>query len=176
MGYNYRISKLLKKDFILINLKNQKELADIYGDKEGFIYAGDVFGEELYNFGDSLNLKDIDKIYENSLNFFSKDETQEYFEENNPKVLTKETLAIIINIYKDRVLNYYKKMSEECTSDKQDYFINKIDLWSSNLIIDTKNKSKNLVDSGYYEYDIFQMMFIYKTFDFENNCLIFHGR
>ena len=96
---------------------------------------------------------------------------------------TKKGLRLFIEHYRKRVYDYMTKMLQPnndlpnyCNTPAQ-YLEQKSRDWTEydiNSVLDDKNPYE-LTKSWYYEYSIFNLISLYKQFDFENYRLILHG-
>lgn len=143
-------------------------------------------GQKIYELGDSFEDEDVIKKYSVSLLV---GDVEDAYSDYNLRILTKEGLLSIIESYRNKTIEYYKKLR---TNDF-DYPLNK-DSHMDNLLRSITNKLATFGDGGrleyfinlkpdsllltescYYEYAIFNLVAIYKFFDWDNNCLIFYG-
>ena len=96
--------------------------------------------------------------------------------------------------FRKKIENYFRKVAEGPEHKIKGYFEQKIDEWSkftdnveNNYTEEQKEKinrmyypynlndKDKLVNSWLYEYEIFELVFILKTFDWENYSLLFYG-
>lgn len=177
MGYRNYISSLPKSVYEETKDLTEKELCAKYCDDdecEDYFSTSDLPGlKELHNFGKYCDFN----IQDNLSKFFNKglqeEEDCEFFLAN------EEVLLTIIEEYRLKVLNWYKDESnhtiEKLLSDVKD----NIRIWGDNgfglVPYDLDKSTENIVNSWKYEHAIFELVRIYKTFDWGNNVLIYHG-
>lgn len=176
MGYRNYIGKITKKNYDKVKDLKKEEIF-----KEDEVLEFDKDFVELIELGKYRDI--IDEKF--CKPFFSNKETQaeilidqEYF------IVGKEYILSLIKEFKDRV-NYHLNKIKDAIKNKD---ISKIqNLLNSELsfkILDLEDidnstiiENKNLLirDSWLYEYSMFQLIYIYKTFDWENDLLIYYG-
>ena len=175
MGYRNYIGRIPKEVY-----EETKEMAEIdllkkYGgedykqDPEDTIFVPyrNLPVEELYECGkysdDRANLK----------RFFS--EKMEYESDTEFWLGSKELLIEIINNYKKKVTSYYQEMfdSEDPTKSK-DHFRNMLSEWTLNPL-NMDEESPAISDSWKYEYQVFELVRLLKTFDWDNYVLFYYG-
>ena len=205
MSYRYRfiIAKnedcLKMRDMTYLELLRylEKNVPDALNDEDDCLYVGvyDMFKQtEILEMDDNYVVK---SVHDNSERFFKLDETEKYFEENEIRFCTKETLKKAIFALRMSILDYYKSILKEeeniSVEDKAKSFIhgkvNEWELWSNKFGGNKEMKEHDesiapynikddvdcIVSSSRYEYLIFEMVRLYKTIDFDNYCLMFYG-
>ncbi len=96
-------------------------------------------------------------------------------------LITEEMFPDIIKQYCEHEKDYYSKILEEKDEALQNsmmymYFKNKLyhfETWKHN--INLKKDNERLTNGWRFEYDLIDLIRIYKTFDFENNVLVCVG-
>ena len=138
----------------------------------------------------------IDWLPANSINLLSDDDSEELYK------VDKEFLLYLINEYKTKIELYYcdlerqiSELGENILSNKTNYTFNDDELNSiSNIYVNLNEKKLswsrgvdfmcNLPDNASeeavtgswdYEYSIFNLVYICKTFDWENDILLYTG-
>ena len=202
MSYRFRFIKVKKeiaescrdmtpeqfKKYIMENVK-EAEMDD--DDRMPCVF--DMFGQkEIFDFG-----SDFDE-YEETMNaterFFTKDELNDWYEEYCIRLCNKETICVIIEGFRKKIENYFRKIAEGPEHKKKGYFEQKIDEWSKFTDnVDNRytpeqaehinrtyypynlNDDNRIVNSWLYEYEVFELVFILKTFDWDNYSLLFYG-
>jgi lipopolysaccharide export LptBFGC system permease protein LptF len=115
------------------------------------------------------------------------------------KIMPVDTqLLLLLNepydIFRKKIENYFRKIAEGPEHKKKGYFEQKIDEWSkftdnvdNNYTPEQAehinrtyypynlNDDNRIVNSWLYEYEVFELVFILKTFDWDNYSLIFYG-
>lgn len=198
MGYRHYFHKISKTDLEEIkNCQTQIDLCewskrhnynlerheDDDGEHYDYIVVREI-GKELYCFG-----KDVDwanNIQSKNESIFSNNELQEFYSDYQPVICSKEDFLDVINIYKQQIIQYYeyllepaKNDSEVSIKDKQMTHITfRLQDWKNNYNlqpINTDLTKDTICDSWLFEYAIFELVRIYKTFDWENDALILLG-
>jgi len=194
MGYRTHIGIISKKEYNEIKSFNQEQLNSYKGnkDKDDYIGAWEI-APSLYEFGKYTEFDD-EKFYKP---FWDNEEFQEYYE-GDFWVVEKEFLKHIIEHYKNKVLSYYenlltadgiqeeygrfKKITEDGIRNlsfekKVEWFDHIKNIWSewkNDFAIDMTHREK-ITGSWKYEYSLFELARIYKTFDWENNIMVYYG-
>jgi hypothetical protein len=226
MGYRTYIAEMPKREYNKIKSMNQEELIQHYKidvaadddiDDEGYWYKGVYqYGKDLYEFG---KYTDFNPPKKSLKPFFKNKELMERYAENDFYVVTPEFLEYIIEMYTNRVKNYYNEMmipflgtrDELFDREKPSEFLNSIKIEYSypknkyefdftkitqeeqNALFDiiehvrsfrtewtllTPYNLKNgdaVSTSWKYEYAIFELVKIYKTFDWKRKVMLFIG-
>lgn len=193
MGYRHYFYKIPKTEIAEIrNLKTNDEFCD-WAESKGYEvsrYEGEKpycavykIGKEIYEFG-----KYVDWAFEmqgKNESIFGSEELKERYEDYCPVICSKEDFLFAINTYKQNVINYYKgllddtKDSEKMLGERRKHHIKNM-LWEWEnpfdiCPIDTNLERESINRSWLYEYAIFELVRVYKTFDFENDALILLG-
>lgn len=169
MGYRNYISRIKKSDLPKLSLLDdydfRRDMTEELHEIGKYYDHPDDEWEELYDFGD--------------------DDT-EY------KIITKKSLKAIIKQYEQSHLKYLQdliKPDEELTEDDKmkiefgyrdtphKYVQKKIMEWerADSLVYDINDNSDRLVKSWAMEYEIFELIRIYKSFDEEKYYLVYEG-
>ena len=94
-------------------------------------------------------------------------------------ILTKESLITIIQQQEKEVADYYKRLLDEKDPDEiHSYLFGKSNTWRNKFFSSIQyeeDKDGEMTRSWYTDYAIFNLVYILKTFDFENNYLIYSG-
>ncbi len=158
MGYRNYIARINKEDYVKSRLIDDEE----------------------YRHDKTEDLHEIGKYYD------SPEEDWEVIddfsgEEDEYVVITLESLKSIIKQYANNHLTYLKKLDEENEFGEvvtsKNYVEGQIRQWSQaeSLVYNIDCSDDELVNSWSYEYTIFDLVRIYKTFDSENYYLIYRG-
>lgn len=140
-------------------------------------------GKELFDFGKYY--ENADKMYEHGDSLFSSEELREAYQDYNPIVLDKSGLRCAIEWQKERVRSIYSDLLNEKSA------LNKYDdrsqlerlqahargylFWWGVNPCDLDESKERLASSWLYEHTIFDLVRIYKTFDWDSKCLVFLG-
>ena len=193
MGYScyfYKVPKSLIAD--LKNCVTDKEVITVcksHGltvkefDDEFFCPPYD-WGNEVYDFGKSCDC--ITSIESTGTPLFKPGtEAASAYVDYAVHIANKESIKCAIECYRDKVRNIYNDLLQEQSSDIwdkrsqfdrmlahiQDYAYN----WNYAEVYDLKESHERLVNDWLYEHTIFDLVRIYKTFDFNESELIFFG-
>lgn len=198
MGYRHYFYKVSKEEVERVkDLSLDKIKEEPFYKENGYISLRNFINhQEVFEFG-KLYYEDTDEqIYSTGRPLFNNDEVMEYFSENAPFIVGKEGLLKTIEIYKEKIKKYYKDMlidgeerivhifgftvkDEDIKSiDKVKKEIeSKIRMWEySKGVIDINEDNLCVTRSWLYEYEIFNLIFILKTIDWEKDTLLFYGR
>jgi tRNA G10 N-methylase Trm11 len=150
--------------------------------------------EEIYDFFDEITT--IDEISDEALHL--KKESQNFFlnkELNNEInegydlfIINKEKLLKLIEIYEKLIKDFYKNKFEEIMEiknkeedieyafEKAMYIIKQNILQWERTPLDKSENNYNMCKSLYtIEYNIFDLLNLYKNFDFDNNQLVIYA-
>lgn len=143
-------------------------------------------GKEIYEFG-----KYVDWAFDmqnNNEPIFGTEELKEQYNDYAPVVCTQEDFLFAINTYKQKIIDFYKSRLEIDEIDKHHgitveekckrHVESQLYEWENPFgicPIDT-DLSKSIINRSWlYEYGIFELVRVYKTFDWENNSLVLLG-
>lgn len=133
-------------------------------------------GKEIYGFG-----KYVDWAFcmqENNESIFGSDELKEIYQDYGPVLCTKEDFLTAINNYKNNIIKYYKELLKEDERAWKHHITRQLSEWENDFglcAVDTDLSSKRVTSSWLYEYAIFELVRLYKTFDFENDVFVLMG-
>lgn len=137
-----------------------------------------INGEELLNNeGTVIWTEEITEEQKNNPELFSKlidDEDCDYYN------VTKSGLELFIQKYREHIINMYEGFLKEDEASRfslQRYAKRKHFMWSHGLVL---NMWKNydhigVTTSDLWEYTIFNLIYLYRNFDFENYKLVLYG-
>jgi hypothetical protein len=141
-----------------------------------------VLVEKLHEFGENVNIK---KLEGNLKHYFNQSEVKKHFESDYEFMqIKKEGLKAIIEEYSEYIANYYegllKKDEFEDETIEQKCVVaikSKLRAWKKNYCIpyNLDENKDSLVSSWEYEHSIFDLVRIYKTFDWEKETMIWYG-
>ena len=150
------------------------------------------YGKELYDFGSDLFC--YESVYEPAEKFFKSQELQNRYQDYDVRICTKDMLKSIIESYRTHIIEMYTHLKENTTfweyeneqiskmseGEKKEYHYQMLlkhigdHLW--NWKFGTFNyDDEKITHSWLYEHAIFEILRIYKTFDWENNTMIIMG-
>ena len=202
MGYRHRFAYVdkgiidavrdLSIDKLKIYLTANNPLG--YDEVENYFCPYDLLGQtEIFDFGKDCNF--AEELITRATPLFSNPETQEAT--NDFVICLKDDFKFVIDEYRKLIYNYFKKCEERSYELMKAHFHNKVETWGNyseevfklesvtpeeaarideiyrpyNLSED----SDSIVRSWDYEYEIFELVRLYKTFDWENHALLFYG-
>ena len=201
MGYRHYFYLIEKKEVENVCDMTYNKLID-YVEKQGWeIEDGwfslmDAFNQkEIFEFGKLYWDDTADLIYKTGVPLFKNEETQKEFSDYIPYVVGKPGLEKAIEIYKNKILNYFKSLvSPECISENilefniepKDldtaevclYLKDKILKWSNVfgcLPINMNEDKEEISNSWLFEYQIFELVRLYKSIDWDKYTILFYG-
>jgi hypothetical protein len=214
MGYRTYIAEMSKDEYNYIKNMTGEHLRKFYKiklDEDKYWYKGVYeFGKSLYEFGKYTDFKPPAKSMSP---FFKNKALMKRYDEHDFFVVTREFLAYLINLYKEKVKAYYNeivmpflgdkdKPSEFLNSIKTEYnypdnkhtfdfskitseeqtalfkVIEHIRSFRTEWVQLTPFNLENgdaVTTSWKYEYGIFEMVRIYKSFDWKNKTMFYYG-
>lgn len=175
MGYHQRLARISKKIKDICSGKSHEQVMKKYRIDE--FYDLPTYKELIY-LGD---IKDVSGTQ--FFHFDIKDYGYEF------SILTKDDLKNIIEQYYQHVNREFTNLKELlkplCKNEQIDYrqivshLYGKFQIWGNNDLkwrpYNLREDRENIVNSNRYEYDVFELVRILKTFDFEKNYLILSG-
>ena len=199
MGYRhyfYRVGKQEVNDIKNMSkdelLEHFKAFPEVVEEDEGDTYINfhqllkTIGANEVFEFG---------KYYENEENImklsepmFDLPETQKEFEYYHPVVVGKEAVECAVEFNRHKVVEYFEGLLQTPEEARQ-----KDPIWYDSRTIEEKIKyaieqkiriwkyrpfsleGRNMVTSWMYEYEVFQLVDLYRNTDWEKYCLIFFG-
>lgn len=203
MGYRHYFYKVNKADIDIIKDMNYDELYEYakqkgckdINDEDKYIYFNEdrfLNKQEVFEFGKLYYDDTAEKIYNTGTPLFTNKETFEYFSDYYPYIVGKDGLLEAINIYQQKILDYYKGLlvdGDEAIGpfgivipQPQIKSINKLTeevrdkiFWNNKGIVDLDEKKPCVTSTWLYEYSIFNLVFLLKTIDWEKETLLFYG-
>ncbi len=194
MGYrNYlgKISKVEHSEIKAFSYKMLVEKYSKYSNEEAFVSMHD-FIKEIYELGKYCQF-DLDSF---TSDFFTESLTTKYFNSDKELfILSKEGFEQIIKSYADRTTRYYEKLAKPFISQDGSYDIlplsdtkaekeiiaiiecirNKVRAWAGYGDAYDLTAREEITTSWDIEYAIFELIRIYKSFDWDKDFLIYYG-
>lgn len=193
MGYRARLGKIAKTEREKIKGKSASEVCKMYDNSENGSPYYPKEHTELYELGKYVAYNENNKFE----NYYDFDITEEM--ETEFHIMSKEDLEYIINDYHKKVFenySFYLKILEnktiteeekekfqiysddeaECKKVVVNFIKSKVREWENSdsiLCPYELDKTKDLIQSWCYEYAIFQLVNIYRNFDWDNDYLIY---
>ena len=201
MGYRHYFYLIEKKEVENICNMTYNELID-YVEKQGWeiedswFSITDAFNQkEIFEFGKLYWDDTADLIYKTGVPLFKNKETQKKFSDYIPYVVGKPGLEKAIEIYKNKILNYFKSLvSPECISENLlEFSIEPKDLNVADICLCLKDKilkwsnifgllpinmnedKEEISNSWLFEYQIFELVRLYKSIDWDKYTILFYG-
>ncbi len=202
MGYRHYFYLVDKKDVELVKDKTYEELMQIaktYGvnvdEDEDYFYFNDqkfMNKTEIYEFGKLYWDDTADRIYSKGVPLFTKEETQKCFYDYCPYVMGKEAMLEAIDIYKEKIIRYYKSLIVDGDTKEFSYFydiepdeIKNVEVtrhitdilyhWDRMGVVDVNPENERISNSWMFEHQIFELVRLYKSIDWDSKCLLFYG-
>jgi len=198
MGYRNYIASLPKDEYENIKDFTEEELQEYKSepmDDYPSVGVYDLAPKKLIELG-----KYVDRFPEELQNpFFTNKKLQEdYTIDHDLYVVGKEFLEVVIEHYTEKVRTYYDDMLKNVMTDEKYPRIKDPDECESTdlykIVEHVRNMSyewgyahmdgnkpynlelgDSVTTSWKYEYEIFEMVRVYKSFDWENNVMVYYG-
>lgn len=200
MGYRHYLYAIPKKQVEEIQAcrtnKDWIDFAESYGykvdynicdDGSGYFAPYNV-GTELYELGKYSEIGF--KLESERPSLFTSDELKGEYEDYGFALLTKDDFKAVIEFYRQKIIAWFKhllnpeedsiipsKLPKEETW--QHVIEDKIDSWSGKYLgifpIDLDDNKERITGDWSYEYAIFELVRLYKAFDWENDDLVLIG-
>ena len=200
MGYRHYLYAVPKKQVAEIQACKTNDdwcnFAERYGYRESLSVCNDGsdwfapydVGNDLYELGKYSEIGF--KLESERPSLFTSDELKKRYEDYGFALLTKDDFKAVIEAYRQKIINWFQSLL-----DPEDYPIipsklskekrrralidneikNKIDNWSGKYFgispIDLDESKERITGDWSYEYAIFELVRVYKAFDWENNEL-----
>ena len=155
-------------------LRLEKEIDESTGEVVSEYY--EINGQMIINNeGTEIWLYDITEEQKSNSELFEKladDPDCDYYK------VTKTGLELIISKYRERIIKMFKGMLDKDpefgTTDQ--YAKRKLWMWEHGLELNMKyDKSLGVTTSSFWEYTVFNLVYLYRNFDFENYNLVLYG-
>lgn len=154
-------------------------------------------GKELFEFG--KHYENASDIYEHGDSLFTSDELKERYQDYGAIICDEKAILCAIEWQKQRIIKNYENLVNNTFTnqyerrrypkdidDKELHYqrlLNHckeyLDYWKPDFecygVINTNKEDDCVTNSWLYEHTIFDLVRIYKTFDWENKCLLFMG-
>lgn len=187
MGYRNYLASLSKEEHEKIKNFNKKELNKYFGEEpDGYVGPYDIVkNNELHELGKYVEFGD-EKFF---FPFFENKKLQKYYNDDGEFVIVKkEFLKHIIEHYTKIVKENYQKLIDGITNENVDEIPQKkaeelylhirgnaIE-WLQLTPYDLgREDDPSITTSWKYEYAVFELVRIYKSFDWENNVMVYYG-
>lgn len=189
MGYNCYLSKMKNEDVIKLRAMSKDEIIKKYNsywdpnepDEEYYVPGPYKFGERLYDLGSYPNYEQ-DIIEKFGKKIFNQPELDDYYSGGYEFSEIGECgLKYIIDYYSEQNANFYEGLIETTTiigsSDtKLDTFLkSRFGSWKNNQVVKLDGTPHKVTNDWNYEYAIFNLVALYKTFNWSEDTLILYG-
>jgi len=176
MGFRTYIGKISKEEFNKIKDKSFEEMP-IYNedfDEDEMPGPYDLV-EMVYELGKYVNIE------KETYCLFSDDHLNDYYNQDYTFIgLTQEGFRLIINDYVENTHKYYQGLFDSIGIIGVDD--QKIKQHFASMVMEWKNNPVNLnldvdyiTDSWKYEYAIFELVRLFKVFDWDNDIAVIYG-
>lgn len=175
MGYRNFLAKMPKSIYEEIKDKTYEEVCEYVGDE--YFRAKNIEGfDEFYELGKYCEF-DVSEYTQQFFSNFVEDEETEFL------LASKEFFSMIIEDYRKYVVRYYERLLEGDIENytggfktPEDQIKDIIKNWSGSWRpYDLSENNNSIVSRWEYEYAIFELVRLYKIFDWENDVLIYTG-
>lgn len=204
MGYRHYLYAVPKKQVTeILACKTNEDwcnFAENYGYKVDYDCCDDgsgwfspyKIGTELYNLGKHSEIGF--KLESERQSLFISEELKERYFDYGFVLLTKDDFKAVIESYRQKIIKWFKSLLEPeddllsvCELSKEERrrslidnkIQDKIDSWSEKYFgispIDLDENKERITSDWSYEYAIFELVRLYKTFDWENDDLVLMG-
>ena len=200
MGYRHHLYAVPKKQIAEIQVcKTNQDWLDFakrhsykidYGARDDGIgyFAPHELQSEIYDLGKYSEIGH--ELEEARPCVFTSQELKDTYSDYGFALCSKEDFKAIIKAYKQKIVNYFKELLDAKEEDsllpinqpkeeKWRYAIeSKLRYWQVPWALTPINLDENsdyITHSWLYEYSIFELVRLYKTFDWENNDLVLMG-
>lgn len=188
MGYRHYFYLVDKSKCEAIRNMTMSELCN-YAKSEGveggdgwFSFNDNKFldKKEIFEFGKLYWDDTADRIYSKGEPLFTDKEVQKRVSDYVPYVVGKPGLLEAIKIYKRKIIESYKDLlvdGEDIKSiDKiRDFIHERLKWWERLGAIDLDETHESISDSYQYEHQIFELVRLYKSIDWETKTVLFYG-
>lgn len=175
MGYHQRLAKISKKIKDECSGESYEQVLARYDVEEFY---------DLPTYKELIYLGDIKNISGTRFFHFNLEDYGYEF-----SILSQDDLKNIIEQYyqhvNDEFTNLHKLLTPLCKNEQINYgqlcshIYGKFQIWGNNELnwrpYNLRDNSENIVDSNRYEYDVFELVRILKTFNWKKNYLILSG-
>ncbi len=176
MGYRTYIGRLSKKDAENLKEAGYDDIAVQEWEDEPAVPPGPYdLAECIYELGKYVDLE------AEQFRLFNDDELENYYnEEYEFYGITKVGFAEIINGYTKQVQEYYSKLQAGYgivgvdQTEIENHLRSMSTEWLNNPI-DLRDDTETITTSWKYEYAIFELVRLYKQFDWENDIAVIYG-
>jgi len=199
MGYRHYLYAIPKKQVIEIQAcKTATDLTEFakrydypYDKDDGWLSLYKI-GKKLYELGKYSEIGF--KLESERPSVFTSEELKKEYVDYGFALLTKDDFKAVIEFYRQKIIDWFKSLLEikdsskftvEFTKEQYQFEMlkrevqNKLDSWSGKYFgispIDLDESRERITGDWSYEYAIFELVRVYKAFDWENEDLVLIG-
>lgn len=195
MGYRHYFFEVNIADCFIVKDLTYEQLVEYC--KEAYPKCREELEEFDYlSFHDILNKKEVfefgklywddtaERIYAKGVPLFDVEETQKAFSDYCPYRMGKEALLEAIRIYKEKIISYYESLLVDGTEFNPNYTSvdklkfhaeDKLKRWKLFGVLDLNEENERISESWEFEHQIFELVRLYKSIDWDKKCLLFYG-
>lgn len=187
MGFNLHLGSIPKTTFDTIKVMNRAELMEQYPPEyDDEVYPPGVYTlveSRMYELGSDFEI--LTKCKDHLEDLFQDEDLKAYYnDESYLYTMTEAGFLSLIDYYRESTMKYYKGLFESLTIIGGDteavfnFMEKRSTEWEHSrylLPYDTKKNKNYITTSWEREYSIFELVRLYKLFDFENNILVLSG-
>ena len=194
MGYRHYFYEVNIADCYIVKPLEYSELMEYCKERypksvdddpdENYIDIHEILDQKrIFEFGKLYWDDTVEKIQACGQPLFDIEATQKAFGHYNPYMMGKEGLLTAIKIYKEKVINYYKSLLVDDKDYKaltspaklRAYVEDMLDWWEKLGVLDLNEKHEQISDSWKYEHQIFELVRLYKSINWNEKRLLFYG-
>jgi predicted heme/steroid binding protein len=184
MGYRTYIAPMPRSEYEMMKDFTKDELLKYKNaEEDGYVGVYNITQKAIYEFGKYTEFDDS-KFFKPF--FTNKDLQDDFTSEQDFWVVEKDYLRHIIEFYKKLVQDFYTELLSGITHNNsaQIYSVKSQELYNHVRSNATEwlqlspfdlDKGDAVTTSWKYEYSIFELVRIYKSFDWENNVMVYYG-
>lgn len=186
MGYNLYLAEMTKDEVNALKTMTLKDIINKYTNDNTLPSPYEIVHKKLLDLGSYVDYEDA-LVSNYGTRIIKSEDTQEgdYYDTGYELCeISKEGLKFIINYYMKKASKYYSRLLDSLTIIGSDTtqltsFLNrrKVDWLPDEKVLGVLDFSDShyLSRSWDYEYNTFNLLSIYKSFDWQNKSLILYG-
>lgn len=188
MGYRNYLYKIKKSEVKRLRSMTLDEIIKKYGNKDddNYVWFFDMLDKDvkcIFEYGKLYWDDTVERIHATGERLFLNENINERFEDFDVYVVGKKAIEETINIYKDKIIKMYEHLLNDNDNipdkdliDKYEEHLKDYRLWWTRLnALNLDENNDCICDSWLYEHQIFELVRLYKTIDFEEYDLLFLG-
>lgn len=186
MGYRHYLYKIPKKNVKELRSLAKQQIIEKYLEYDDYVGFHKMLEENnaecIFRYGKLYWDDTVERIHNTGEKLFSDEEIDDLFLDEDIYLVGEKALEETINIYKNKIVKMYDELldNDELTDEeiieKYEEHLKDYKIWWTRLNALNLNKEEECIcDSWLYEHQIFELVRLYKTIDFENYDLLFLG-